>query len=251
MAGSGQGIPITGVGVGMTRADLKKYARFLLAKFDTATLPDKHLLQYSLEDALQRGYEKVARETKALLVNYDLTAVVNTHTYEMAEFGASSAGARIFEITHLAYDDVPLVQRSMPWLDKFYNRWRTNGNGTPVYWLPWGDGKIRLYPKPATAGTIYLEGFEVPDPAAFDADTESPALHPDDQPLIAIYAAMLVAVGSPDDNSMRATYLWPMWESGITAAKTRIQESGIIIVGRWKNTHIDTDPSVDDTVTLI
>ncbi len=249
--GGGSGTPVTGVGYGYTRGDLKKMVRSLLRQYKHEDLPDKHLQDYSLEDMLLRAYIRVCRELKPLIVSYTLAATASQAVYDLADFGVDGAGARIFEITYVAYDERELTRTSPAHLSNQNPRWRHAAAGAPRFYTPWGDGQIQLYPMPDGTENIYLEGFATPNPSTFADDSHKPILHVDDQPLIAVWAAMFYMTGSPSEHAMRLTALWPMWETDIAKAKARLYDQGTIIIGREQVGGSDGWPPFSDDITRL
>lgn len=248
MAGTGQGIPVSGSGSGYTRAELKQYMRFLLSEFDPTKLADEHLLKFDLNQLALLAYTRVARELRAFRASYTLTATPSQAIYALASFSAG-AGARLFEIRHAAFDSKELDLTTEHVLDATESDWRFKAAATPRKFLPWGAGKFRLYPAPAAAATIYVEGFETPDPAMFDNDADYPQIHADDQPLIAIYMAMVVAVGAPNEHAMKATPLWNMWTEGLTTAQASINSGGgRIVQGRAATAGTILWPTASDNI---
>lgn len=178
--------------------------------------------------------------------------VVDTITWK--EYGSDATlGSRVFEIKTLAYNSVTLTAVNENWLDNNYTNWRFNDNGTPRLWVPWGERGFRLYPKPSGTDNIYLEGYEIPELGAFDADSDVPDIHIKDHELLAVYAAIMVTVADPtNENQIRGSVLAPMWESGINAAKKRISGTGqfYTVMARNKKRNIGRF-TVDDDITLL
>lgn len=205
----------------MTRGELNKYARFLLDKLGTGWLATTDASYYDLDDALQEGYRRVARETRSHKTIATTPAVVGTSVYDLAS--VSALAARIFDITCVAYNSVQLIPATESYLDGLDPNWRWETDSTPVYWMKWGDGRIKLYPPPSGTQDIYIEGFQTPDMADFNDDLDSPTIHVDDHRLIAVWAAMLVLTrGSESAMAERAPILMQMWQEGIDKAKARM-----------------------------
>jgi hypothetical protein len=71
---------------------------------------------------------------------------LSTHTNHVTKWAAS----RIFDVRHIEYNDIPLDQVTEAQLARMNPRWRSAPDGTPRYWLPWGERKFRVHPAAAS-----------------------------------------------------------------------------------------------------
>lgn len=141
---------------------------------------------------------------------------------------AAANGARVYDIARIDYGSVMLERQTEMDLESVTRSWRATPAGVPVAWIPWGDRHIRLWPPPSSAGAIFLEGYETPDPQTFASDSAEPNLHPIDHPLIAVWAAILTVVRGTADPALQTKIqpLMTMWTEGIAAGLTRIHGVG-------------------------
>jgi hypothetical protein len=176
--------------------------------------------------------------------------VAHQADYAYSAFGAG-AGSRLFEVTQLGFDSKPIERLTVDQMDKRLTTWRWAGEGEPSCWIPWGEQKIKLWRTPSGTDSIYIEGFEVADPANFNADNHIPAIHVTDHELLAAEAALIVlprmAADEPRGTAARAQILREKVDKGYAAARKRIHGTGgqTIIFGR--NSDLTTG---DDSMVL-
>lgn len=188
---------------------------------------DSSATQFDLTTAVQFGYEQYARDTRCFPVNYTKASTAGTSTYAYSVFGTSSAGKRIFELRYVAYDETRLGRRTLDQLDREESNWRWNGNGTPRYWLPYGESTLMLYPTPSGTDNIYIEGWQAPDLTAFDAGTDEPLIHLSDRYLLALRGAIWVAERLVNvKNNLRYQMYETQYRQGIKEADMRINGQG-------------------------
>ena len=215
---------------GHTRAQLRQMFRFYLDNLGTGNIPDTSDTQIDANDLLMMAYEEYARQTRCFNVSYTLAATADTAIYAYSDFG-EGAGARVFAVSHIAYNGKRLDRRSLTDMDNADSAWRSKESGSPAVWIPWGDSAFRLYPAPSGTDNITFEGWSIPSVTSFDSDTECPSILKTDQPLIAIYAAILATIKNPnDENAIRQSALYPQWNEGIQKANRRIHGTAETVV---------------------
>lgn len=203
----------------MTKNQIGEYARWLSDSVGLEWLADHNATGVSLELALNEALTEYYKLTKCSRVYYTHAATSGTATYALSAINA--AASRIFELTYVAFNNVPLERTTINCLDNELDNWRhLTATATPQYWVPYKGG-IRLFPTPNSTDTIYIEGFETPDLTLF-TDTSEPAIVPvSDQKLLAIYVAILCTTREPSNpNIMRTNVLYPQWQNGIYNAAT-------------------------------
>ncbi len=164
------------------------------------------------------------------------------------------AAARMFKASYMAFNSVDLDHITPARLENIRSNWRFDSNGVPRWWFKWNEGGIRVHPAPSTTANIYIEGFETPDRVRFDEDNDSPAIHPGDHSLLAIYAAILTTVRDPsNENAIRSNVLFPAWQEGTVRARSRIHgpDGAEVIVARQAGLRKRPDMSHYETITRI
>ena len=172
----------------MNIADMRTYIRGLL-DIDSSDISDDILNRF-----IGEGYDQVVYSEKrwpfyevedtfptvSSTSDYDLkssSTVLVTNTGGLRDVAAIRTDDHI--VTYIGRDDGDLVYPL-----------NSNSNGDVWYWSDWAE-KVRLYPTPSSAQTIYVRGYK--KPSAFgvgSADTATPSDFPEPfHILFATYAA--------------------------------------------------------------
>ena len=172
----------------MNIADMRTYIRGLL-DIDSSDISDDILNRF-----IGEGYDQVVYSEKrwpfyevedtfptvSSTSDYDLkssSTVLVTNTGGLRDVAAIRTNDHI--VTYIGRDDGDLVYPL-----------NSDGSGDPYYWSDWSE-KVRLYPTPSSAQTIYVRGYK--KPSAFgvgSADTATPSDFPEPfHILFATYAA--------------------------------------------------------------
>ncbi len=213
---AGLSVPIADMSGPMTLGQLKRLTQFYLKM--QGIEGEEH---YDLDTALFDGYRRYAYETGCFKANYTVNAVIGQAEYALSSF--TSDASRIFAITAVGFNDLALIRTTEKDLDGLNPHWRFASNSVPLYAVQWGDGQLRLYPPPASASEIYVEGQETPNPLDFRFDSDTPAIHEEDHKLIAMWAAMSIAArGNIPEMAQRTPLLWNQWQQGVTLAQMRV-----------------------------
>lgn len=224
--------------VGYSKSGLLELTRWYIDTLGTDYLQDDVVGKWDLGQCLDLAYLEYARRTRCFPVILTADTFAGQSTYRYADFG-SGAGARVFDIVSLVCSgyQFPMTRMTEREMNRELGNWRTAENGIPQCWIPWGDRGFRLYRVPDAVYTLTLEGWETPDLSLFTSDS-SPDIHQAEQPLLAIYAAIMATIRNPnDENLVRQHTLYPQWESGVTTTAGRIGGAGgeVITVGRYAN----------------
>lgn len=236
----------------MTKAEIRELARFYLSETGTSWYKNTTAGIFDIDDALVLSLQRYYRETKCSMVNFTLAATADQEEYAYTAFHADAA--RIFDISYISYDGDPLTRINRGNLDRIDSKWRTAASGTPRYWLPWGDKKIRIYKPPSGTLNLYLEGWETPASTVFDGDSDTPPIDVTDHPIIAKYAAVLGTIRDvTDENQMRQNVLYKEVLAGWQAAYKRIHGIGdeTIIFGRNAGSEPDYTLPYNTSITNI
>lgn len=143
-----------------------------------------------------------------------------THSAGVAEV---THGARIFEPIAVEFNGNDLDAITVACLSESDSNWRNAASGTPTVWVPDSEGMMRIHVPPSSAGKIVLEGYETPDLLTFSKGWHVPEIHESAQALISVWAAILVTVrDATQEQQLRASTLYPMWQDGISAEVRRI-----------------------------
>jgi hypothetical protein len=176
----------------MTKVNMIKQVRFLLDCYDSSWLrdgPDAN--RFSISDALDNAYVDFATKTRCVLKSFTMAASASQSEYAFSAFGTGAA--KMFEITNVAYNSIQLYPELATQLT---GDWRFTAAGTPNSYILWGSQTIKLNPAPSTSGTIYIEGYCVPDVALFTSGA-SPLIPDTFQQALVYDATMKIIVRNP------------------------------------------------------
>ena len=218
-----------------TLSDLRLMARSFANELVDGFCQTNSIVEFDLTTAVQFGYEQYARDTKCFPISYTLSATPDQAVYPYSDFGTSGAGARMFEVRALWYNQQPLEQLTLDELDRRNSLWRFDASGTPAFWVAYGESQILFHHKPGSAGSIFIEGWETPDLDTFSADTDEPTnIHVSHRELIAYAAALrMVERIVNQENNLRYQYMVDRYKRGITSAHRNINTPGgrLTVVG--------------------
>jgi hypothetical protein len=201
------------------------YANFLIDESGGAWWKKSDSTVFDMTAAAQMAYDQYAVETCCFPFLATINTAVGQDIYNLKDFSTGS-GARIFDPYYLAYDSKTLKQVDRSDVDRANPDWRFLANAEPVNWFKFGEGKIRLYRKPSAIKVITVEGYATPDHGDFELDDDVPDIHVSDHQLLGLWVAILATVRYPgDENQLRASTLYPFWQGGVKAAKSRITKS--------------------------
>jgi hypothetical protein len=205
-------------------SDLILLSRTYLDQIAAGPIQDSSATQLDLTSAVQFGYERVAKDAKCIPVSYTEASTADQSVYEFSAFGESSAGARMFDLRCVFYNQQTLEEVTTEELDARYPNWRFDASGTPRYWIRYGEQQIKLYPTPSGTSNIYIEGWETPDLSLFSESAHEPKIHVADRHLIAIQAAFifLERLIDGDGNGERIQALASMYGNGINEMRKRL-----------------------------
>lgn len=129
----------------MTLADLRSMVQDYLGTGPIATTGD-YLTTAMLDRAINLGYVDACRFARPFVRTITLTGVDDQATYVLP--------ADVLEVTRVEWDSVVLTPAAPILLDRSNSDWRNDASGTPLYWMLWGAGYIRLHPAPESATGI-------------------------------------------------------------------------------------------------
>lgn len=231
-----------------TKGAIKEQARFILDQLETGWLENNPLNRYGLNDAVDDALEEYAIKTHCYLTSATVAATPDTSEYLYSVFGT-----RLFEIRCVAFDGDMLKFITSDELDQQWRDWRFESSGTPQYWMPWGNRKLKLYRTPDSTDNIYVEGYETHNPTDFDTDAKyPPGIPAEDHGLLAYGAAMMVVLRGIDKPEIqaRAQAIEQAWAAGLqdAARKAHQAHKTDLVVGKWADMNTSDWPNVSETI---
>lgn len=208
----------------MTRSELRKLVRSHLNEQGIDWIAETDDALFSIDDYLNLAYTEYARLTCCFVAEYTATVAAGS-TFRFADLATPSP--TIFLAQYVAWNGTGLPLLTRPRLSQWNRNWRTLTAGTPIYAVQQGTGAIRVVPAASASGSLYVEGYETRPGYAWASDTDVPPIDEIDHALLAAYAVCLIAVrGVTDENAVRQTALYPLWQDGTTRAKGRYLGTG-------------------------
>jgi hypothetical protein len=217
-----------------TLADLRTLTRWYVNEIRQGTMVDSSSSQLDLNSILMYAYEEYARRTHAYPLALTANTVAGQAVYPYSLFSTANtsdqAGSRWFELRNIWVNQQLMAQTTLDDMDNANYQWRFDGQGTPIYWLPYGESQFMLYYTPSAALSILVEGYQTPDPTTFNTDTAQPQIQVSDRYLLAMYAAIVYCSAIPSqENNARLAKLVADYEKGMKRAYGRINNTGSYI----------------------
>jgi hypothetical protein len=219
---------------GMTRAQLKERARFVLDELAEERIVDTTANRYTLDEAATEAYVEYAKETLCFKGTFTLTSTIDLALYDYLDLDPSG---RLFAIRHAGFDESDLVIKDVDYLNSAYPGWRYASSATPSVLVPYDELQFLLYPAPSTEAEIDIEGPLAPDLDDFTEDADVPAIHPSRHWLLSEYMGILMCRNLTDlpESQIRKSEAWANWTMGIRKARRQIHGTANVdvVVGRF------------------